>query len=300
MHLLLGTAQWGWNTSAAEAFRLLDTWLAAGHRQVDCATNYPINRNPADFRAAEKLLLNYIRAHGLHDLQITFKIGSLDNLRSPEINLHPSFVLMMAEEYLRLFGPNLCTIMLHWDNRDSVPDIGATLEALSILQRQYRLRPGISGIAHPSAYVAANADLGLEFDIQLKHNIFQSQMAHYAPLRAAGQHRFFAYGINGGGVRLEANYTADSTYLTRGGQPEHLATQVQRLRDLLPRWNTAFVRPPVMTINHLGLIYASLNPHLSGIVLGTSSVAQLRDTLDFWRNMETYDYQDVWKELERR
>ena len=281
MQLLLGTAQWGWNTPAAEAFRLLDTWLAAGHRQLDCATNYPINRNPADFRAAEKLLLEYIRAHGLHDLRLTMKVGSLDNLRGPDINLNPSFVLMMGEEYLRLFGQNLQTLMLHWDNRDSASDIRATLQALLTLREQYGLQPGLSGIAHPSAYVAANADLGLDFNIQLKHNVFQSQLSHYDPMRAAGQHRFFAYGINGGGVKLASDYSVDSTYLTRGGQPEQVAGQVQHLRDMLPRWNTAFVRPPVKTMNHLGLIGAGLHPQLNGIVLGASSGAQLRETLDF-------------------
>ena len=71
--LVLGTAQWGWNVSAREAFGLLDAWLQAGFRAVDCATNYPINRNPADFRAAEKILLEYVRAHGLHDLRVTMK-----------------------------------------------------------------------------------------------------------------------------------------------------------------------------------------------------------------------------------
>ncbi|MEO6759415.1 MAG: aldo/keto reductase, partial [Saprospiraceae bacterium] len=85
--LLLGTAQWGWTVSRTEAFQLLDAWLKAGHRGIDCATNYPINRQLRDFRAAEKILAEYFVAHGLQDLQVTMKIGSLDNLRSPEPNL---------------------------------------------------------------------------------------------------------------------------------------------------------------------------------------------------------------------
>ena len=304
--LLLGTAQWGWNTARTEAFRLLDTWLAAGHRAVDGATNYPINRNPADFRAAEKILHEYIQAHGLHDLQVTMKIGSLDNLRSPDVNLAPSFVLMMGEEYLRQFRENLRCVMLHWDNRDDDAAIRESLQALAVLEKNFGLRPGLSGIAHPEAYARANAELALGFDIQLKHNVFQSDYERYAPLRLASHpsllttrsSTFTAYGINGGGVKLDANYSSDSTYLARGGNPEKVAAALEKIRDLLPGWSTAFVRPPVKTMNHIGLIHAGLHPGIQNILLGVSSVTQLRETLDFWRNLETFDYADVWAALQ--
>jgi len=59
------------------------------------------------------------------------------------------------------------------------------------------------------------------------------------------------------------------------------------------------VRPPVKTMNHVGLIYTALNTHFSRMLLGVSSVAQLSETLDYWRNLETYDYGDVWAALYR-
>jgi len=301
--LMLGTAQWGWTISKTEAFQLLDTWLKAGFRHIDCATNYPINRNPADFRAAEKILHEYILAHGLHELCLTMKIGSLDNLRSPEVNLAPSFVQMMAEEYLRVFDSNLACVMFHWDNRDQVEEIRGSLEALDRLQKEHGLRPGLSGIAHPEAYAEANTDLGLSFEIQLKHNILQSDFERYASLHhsitPSLHHSIFAYGLNAGGVKLEAPYPADSTFLARGGQPEKVAPLLERINDLLPQWNTAFVRPPVKTMNHIGLIFAGLHPHMNGIVLGVSSEVQLRETLDFWRNLETFDYSDVFSALKK-
>lgn len=296
--LLLGTAQWGWTVSRDEAFRLLDAWIAAGHRAVDAATNYPINKNLADFRAAENILLEYVRAHGLRDLDITMKIGSLDNLRTPEVNLAPSFVRMMAEEYHRLFGDNLRTLMLHWDNREAVADIRATLEALAAVQRDLGLAPGISGIKHPEAYARANADLGLAFAIQLKHNILHSDLPRYAALPGTG-HRKYAYGINAGGLKLDAPYPADSTFLARGGDPATATAVLEKIRILLPTWHTAFVRPPVRTMNHLGLIYAGLHPQLDGLVLGFSGTAQLAETLDFWRNLDTFDYADVWAALNK-
>ncbi len=298
---MLGTAQWGWNVGRAEAFRLLDAWLETGRRDIDCATNYPINRNPADFRAAEKILLEYIRAHGLRDLRVTMKIGSLDNMRSPEVNLAPSFVWMMGEEYHRVFGENLYCLMFHWDNREDTAEIHTSLEALAGLQRDAGIKPGLSGIKFPEKYAHANEDVGLSFDIQLKHNVFQSDFERYAlhfsttqPLNHSTTHQFFAYGINAGGVKLDEHYEPGSVFLARGGQPEKVAAALEKMRALLPDLNTAFVRPPVKTMNHVGLIYAGLHLDLSGILLGVSSVSQLKETLDFWRNLETFDYTDVF------
>lgn len=294
--LLLGTAQWGWTVPATDAFRMLDAWIAAGHRAIDAATNYPINKNPADFRAAENILREYVQAHGLRDLEITMKIGSMDNMRSPDANLAPSFVLMMAEEYRRLFGENLRVLMLHWDNREAVSEILATLAALAAAQRELGLRPGISGIKNPDAYVRANQDLGLEFDIQLKNNVLHSDLPRYTAF-SSEKNRRFAYGINAGGLKIEGPYPTDSTYLARGGDPEKSTVVLEKIRRLLPVWSTAFVRPPVRTMNHLGLIYAGLNPQLDGIVLGFSKTSQLAETLDFWRNLDTFDYADIYTAL---
>lgn len=298
---MLGSAQWGWNTTREEAFRLLDAWLETGRREIDCATNYPINRNPADFRAAENILAEYIGAHGLHDLRITMKIGSLDNMRTPDVNLSPSFILMMAEEYLRIFGGNLDCLMLHWDNREEIADIRASLETLAGLQQAANIRPGLSGVRRPDLYATASEGMEVSFDIQLKHNVLQSDFERYAPLRGnpAGTHRFFAYGINAGGVKLDAQYAPDSVFLARGGQPETLAARLETLRAALPDWNTAFVRPPLKTMNQVGLVFAGFHPGLQGILLGVSSVAQLAQTLDFYRNFDVFDYTDVWQALNK-
>lgn len=302
--LVLGTAQWGWTVPREEAFRLLDAWLAAGYRKLDAATNYPINKNPADFRASEKILAEYVLAHGLNDLDIIMKIGALDNLRTPDINLAPSFILMMAEEYKRIFDQNLRGIMLHWDNRSEKKEIRHTLEALAAVEENMQLRPGLSGIKYPETYAAVNKALRLDFDIEGKHNIFHSDIARYAPFftlesgdNSNAQHHFYAYGINSGGVKLEGPYPADSTLTARGGNPEKAAPLLDRIRKKLPDWNLAFVRPPVRTMNHLGLIFAGSNPAVYGIILGPRSLAQLQETLDFWRNLETFDYSDVWAGL---
>lgn len=295
---LLGTASWGWNVDRATAFSLLDHWLKKGYRALDAATNYPINKNPEDFRAAEIILTEYIQAHGVRDLQITMKIGSLNNLRTPDNNLEPSFLLMMAEEYLRRWGSNLSCVMIHWDHRSDEASILKTLETLHILHERYGLRPGLSGIEHPELYRAANSHVGLAFDVQVKHNVLQSGLDHYNPLLEDGN-RFFAYGINAGGLKLQGPYPADSTFLIRGGQPDSVETRLQQIRDLLPEWSLAFVRPPIRSMHHLGLLYAAYTSRLNGAVLGLRNIAQMEETLDYWRNFEVFDYSDVYKRLQK-
>lgn len=297
--LALGTAQWGWTVPQSAAFQILDAWYAAGHRVVDAATNYPINKNPADFRAAEQILREYIRAHGIDDFRINMKLGSLDNLRSPDVNLSPSFLMMMAEEYRRLFEQNLRSVMIHWDNRDDETAIGETLSALRALQQESGLQPGLSGIKHPECYHKANLNFGLTFDLQMKHNILQSDVSRYRPFFPPEQHRYFVYGINAGGLRLDGPYPSGSTFMARGGSPEGSETIRTQLKKHLPDWNLAFVRPPLRTMNHLSLLFSGLQPAVKGLVLGFSSPAQVRETLDFWRNLETFDYSDVFRQMEK-
>lgn len=293
---MLGTAQWGWTVNQSTAFQILDFWVAAGFNAVDIATNYPLNRNPADFRAAEKILAVYCDTAGKPPLRITMKIGALDNMRGPTPNLSPSFIRMMGMEYRRIFGAHLDCIMLHWDNRDDEAEIRASLEALADLQRDWGIRPGLSGIAHPEVYARACAGLDLEFDIQVKHNVLQSDLARYKPLMN-GKNRFFAYGLNAGGVKLDAQYSDDSTFLTRGGDAAKFADRIEWLQSRLSDWNTAFVRPPLKTMNQIGLLNAVYNVDLQGIILGVSSVTQLVGSLDFYKDLEVFDYLEVYTEL---
>lgn len=292
--LSLGTAQWGWNVPRQQAFRLLDAWIESGHTRIDCATNYPINRRRTDFRAAELLLQEYVQAHGLRgELQITMKIGSLDNMRTPDINLSPSFIWMMGAEYARLFGSNLSTLMLHWDNRSDAADIAPTLEALTETARRYALHPGLSGILYPHVYAPLLEQYASEiFDIQLKHNIFHSDLPRYAPLYSH-PHRFHAYGLNAGGVQLDGDYRLESTFVVRGGQADSVEEGLQRLRAALPTWNRHRHRPAIKGFAQIALIHALYHTRLHGIVIGVSQTDQLKYTFDFVQALSEYDYTDV-------
>lgn len=294
--LALGTAQWAWSVAEKTAFQLFESWLDAGETHFDTASNYPINQNPADFGAAEKILATAIRTHGLKDLRITIKVGAIDNMRSPDNELSPTRLLQLAEQYRERFGENALTLMTHWDNREDAAAIRSTFEGLLAAQQQFGVDIGFSGVKHPEIYAAINESYGFQPEIQCKHNLLHSDVARYQPLATQTTCKIYVYGINGGGIKLEPGSPAQ-TLQVRGGETEKTETLRRLLLEKMPEWNTAFVRPPLMNMNQLGLIYAEYHPDVYGIVLGPGNKAQLLQTLDFCRNFEFFEYPDVYKTM---
>jgi aryl-alcohol dehydrogenase-like predicted oxidoreductase len=293
--LALGTASWGWNVDRPTAFALLDQFYGAGFRQVDGATNYPINKRPEDFRLAETILLEWIAAQGVQDLQLCMKVGSLDNLRSPDHNLAKSFLLMMLDEYRQRFGPNLDTLMIHWDNRAELAAIRESLEALDYA-RQLGLHIGLSGIRHPELYAQLNEEFQFDFRIQIKHNVLHSDYGRYAAFH--GQRGFVAYGINAGGLKLRAEaYHENSSLRVRGGDTRQEHPLAPRLREIIAHANENTARLPVADFNHCGMAFAFHSPDLAAILLGPSRPQQLDNSLAFYRHLQTGAYADLYQSL---
>ncbi len=293
--LTLGTAMWGWTVDETTAFALLDDFYAAGFRQIDTATNYPINKNPEDFRRAETLLRAWLQARGVQDLQIVVKIGSINNLRSPEHNLAPSFILINLDDYQHKFGPNLAMLMVHWDNRSDETEIHATLEAFEEVRRQHLLT-GLSGIRYPEVYARLNERFRFDFHFQIKHNLLQSDYQRYAAFH--GRRRFTVYGINAGGIKLNPNeYHDGSSLRARGGDVDGDHPQARHLRQIIAEANFNSNRPTLQSMNHLGMLYAWHSPDVESILIGPSRPEQLEDTLAFYSHLQRYDYVDVYERL---
>ena len=296
-HLLLGTAMWGWNTSKETVFQLLEEWYAQGFRKVDAATNYPINKNPADFRLSEKILLEWIKTHGINDLEIIMKIGSVNNLFTPEHILTKSFMLMMLDEYQHLFRNNLHTLMVHWDNREKEEEINETLEAFSIIYKK-GFKIGLSGIKFPEKYFALNKKYNHDFCIQIKHNVIYSDYQRYAPFH--GKQRFITYGINAGGLKLNTNkYSEKSTLKIRGGNIENEPPVLQKIKKVIQAFNLKKEKPPITEFFQIGLIYAFYHPDILGILIGASKVEQLKKNIEFYRLLKEVNYKGVYEALIR-
>ncbi len=296
--LVLGTAMWGWTIPKQTAFELLDSFYENGFRKIDTATNYPINKNPADFRKAEMILQEWTQIQGIHDLQIIIKIGSINNLRSPEHNLNKSFILLNLDEYRFKFGSNLNMLMVHWDNRDEQVVIQDTLEALDIA-RQCGLEIGLSGIRHPALYATLNKTFQFDFHIEIKHNLLQSDYQHYSYFQ--DKRRFLAYGINAGGLKLNpSEYREDSSLRARGGTTDAVHPIVIALQKTLHEANQVANRPKLTTMNHIGMLYAYHSPGIECVLVAPSSPWQLHDTIAFYHSLQQFDYTDVFQKLKIR
>ncbi len=274
--LWLGTAMWGWTIGKETAMALLDRWYEAGYRQVDTATNYPIDGVPEHFRLAENWLAEWIRAHGVRDLRIWIKVGSLTNERSPDHNLSEGFLLLALEHYRYLFGDNLDVFGVHWDNRAEREAVAESWRALQ-QARAEGLRLGLSGLRHPEVWAAVLAGQEGRCLVQVKHNPVQSDLERYAPLFPLAE--FVAYGINAGGLKLDPSaYRPDSSWVVRTGKPDEPPI-MEALRQMVQRWNADHPDRRVQSFSELGLCHALCHPRVGRAVLGPSSAAQLEDTL---------------------
>ena len=289
--LILGTAMWGWTVEQATAFELLDAFYHAGYRKIDAATNYPINKTPKDFRHSEKILETWINTNGISDLEIIMKVGSLNNMRTPDHNLTKSFLLMNLDEYQHRFGKNLQTFMIHWDNRDNPAEIRTSLEAFAIAQEQ-GLQPGLSGIKHPDIYAKLNQEFGFSFQIEMKHNLLYSDYTRYASLHDQAQ--FLAYGINAGGLKLKTTAYSDvSSLKARGGKTNTLHPIAEALQQLVEKNS-----PKLSTFNDCGMVFAALHPGIRGILIGPSRIAQLENTLAFNKKLKESEFNTIYQELQ--
>jgi len=286
---------WGWTTEKATCFELLDTFYAKGFRQVDAATNYPINKNEADFRASERILKEWIDVHGIEDLELMMKVGGINNLRTPEHNLNYTFLKMNWQEYGFLFGKNLCRFMVHWDNREDIDAIKTTFELFKEVEAS-GLEVGFSGVKYPSLYAQLNKTYQVDFHIQMKYNLLYSDYERYEAFH--GQRRFMAYGINAGGIKLDGQYSQNSSLKARGGLPDQYAHLVNSLNAIVHAANAQSDRAAITNFNQLGMIYAYYSPDMESILLGTSKKSQLLSSIAFHESLAQNAYEDVFEMLQ--
>lgn len=283
--LVLGTALWGWGIDRHEAYQLLEHFIQSGGSIVDTATNYPINKHKEDFGLAVSWMADWVQQHGDVDLALTVKIGSKDNMGSPEANLTPDNIERTSDTLQSQFGNALSCISIHWDNRADEEHqrvaIAQTVDAMSKLE-QAGVSIGLSGIKYPKLYFNADPTLAEKWIIQVKEN-FMTRAAREAYQTWFPKAKYLAYGINLGGLKIEAPKTNSSIELRQINIPQSLAEQLGKFLHS----NHGF-EPRPTTLNELALAASYVNPSLSGVVIGPRNVMQLVDTLAYWKSLEEH------------
>ena len=283
--LVLGTALWGWGIERREAYQLLEHFLQSGGSTIDTATNYPINKHKEDFGLAASWMADWVQQHGDSSLELIVKIGSRDNMGSPDVNLTPDHIERAVDTLKNQFANALSCISIHWDNRadaeHQMAAIAQTVETMSKLE-QAGLSIGLSGIKYPQLYFKADPALAEKWIIQVKEN-FMTRAAREAYQTWFPKARYLAYGINLGGLKIEAPKENSSIELRQINIPQLLT---ERLGNFL-HTNHGF-EPHPMTLNELALAVSYVNPSLSGIVIGPRNVEQLQNTLAYWKSLEEH------------
>lgn len=277
--LVLGTALWGWGVDKATALRMVDSYVAGGGKYIDTASNYPINAVPEDFGKAANWLAEWIRINGPEKLSVWLKIGSINNLGNPDLDLRPAAIREAELRFKDLFGEHLHTIAVHWDNRgeEQASDIYETVtELVSLKDKGYSV--GFSGVASPSVYYDAAPDMAKEWHIQVKENAL-TRSARQTYSRYFPNANYYAYGINMGGVKGLSSTPGSSADLRRIAPPEELIRRIEENLD------SSLMDPHPSSLVEFSLAFAMLNPGLTGIVIGPRNLDQLDHTLSFCRTV---------------
>ncbi|UXC30016.1 aldo/keto reductase [Aliarcobacter butzleri] len=282
--LILGTALWGWGVSKKEAFLILDNFVENGGLYIDCATNYPINKNMKDYGLALLWIEEWIKINNKR-LFIIVKVGSIDNLGTPNFDLSSNNILTVSKKLIDTFGDSLGCISVHWDNRTENKDfklVQETVIALKEIKEKNNLSIGLSGIKNPRFYYEAMPDLIDDWIIQCKEN-FLTQEARlnyqeYFPLA-----KYYAYGINMGGIKLsdEKSVSARIREINYSSKlKEVISTSLQ---------DNQIIDNGLSTVNDLNMAFIFLNTIYNGIIIGPRTVEQLISTVKAWNTLSNLD-----------
>jgi aryl-alcohol dehydrogenase-like predicted oxidoreductase len=289
--IFLGTAMWAWTIDKKRAFQLLDEFYELGYRDIDSATNYPINKQAEAFLAAENYIADWVKRSGVKDLRINMKVGSLSNDGSPENDLSPKFLAHKFQEYKNKFETNMTGFMIHWDNRNDEVSIKESLNYLRSIDNNIEI--GLSGIKHPDIYAKCLRDWVKPLYIQCKSNLLNSSLDHFSPLNSKAS--YICYGLNAGGIKLDSNYSSSSSATNRGVKEEPFSEQIQKLKEKLPAWEKRWGEK--LSLGSLSLAALKNNPKVKGVVLGPSSTEQLKSSLKDIENISSAESSWLSEEL---
>jgi aryl-alcohol dehydrogenase-like predicted oxidoreductase len=292
--VILGTALWGWGITRTEAFSLLEQFFESSGVVIDTATNYPINKCKDDFGLSVRWLTEWTRLHPNHKYSLIVKLGAKNNMGGSESDLRPENIIETTKKLKDAFGHSLSCISIHWDNRGDEPHdqiaISRTVDAMLNL-REAGLDIGLSGIKYPKNYCLSNPLLTDDWIIQVKEN-FLTNKSRLLYQECFPNAKYFAYGINMGGLKLESCGTESSIKL-RGIKVD--SSLVEKIRIVLE--SAKCIDPCPININQLSLAFAHCNDFLSGVIIGPRNIKQLEETLRFWEDLHSSNNKLIWSFL---
>jgi aryl-alcohol dehydrogenase-like predicted oxidoreductase len=71
------------------------------------------------------------------------------------------------------------------------------------------------------------------------------------------------------------------------------------LEAIVAKANENQNRPKLKAMYQLGIIFAYYQPDMAGILIGPSSMEQLKANIDFYQTLPEAEYEDIYGELKR-
>lgn len=290
--LVLGTALWGWRVTKEDAFSLLDSYVSLGGRLIDTAANYPINKLAKDMGLAAKWIGEWLSMNPSADIEVWYKMGAIDNLGSNNTDLSSTHLQDDFELSQHLMHGKIGVVGIHWDNRSdrNLSSIDETLEFFRAKSND-GLEVALSGIKNPKLYCDLWPEMVADWLIQVKDNALTSgARANYS--KYFPRAKYYAYGINMGGVKSSAAPTSGSSLELRGLSPHSIVNSIEAF---LSKENS--ISPSLKSLNDFALMRSFLIPQIYGVVLGPSSVKQLKQSFLFWRELHLSISSDACSKL---
>ena len=270
--IALGTALWGWKISRKECFELIDEFYENKGRYVDTASNYPINGNITDRHAAEDILAEWIEINNPEGFKVIYKVGSVTNTNVPDNNLSENYLTREIERFLQKSKSLELIPMIHWDNSD---DLEAIYKQVSFLLGQKFGAIGFSGIRYPELYkeVLSENNLNIPIYIEAKSNIIESVVDNYSVL-SPFKPKIFAYGIGVTGLKIDSNYSDDSSFITVRGESKHSHYMNKKTLTNINQMLSENVC--LKSIYDLGIYQSENDKSLYGYIIVPRNIKQLR------------------------
>lgn len=277
---------WGWSIPEKEVFLLLDTFYQSGERYIDTAFNYPSNKNPEDLQLASKILSNWIKSHGVSDLKVIYKFGSIQNNNISDNNLSKNNIVKSLEIGQEQFRENLYSLMIHWDNRSHKNEILETLKDLKSISEANTISLGLSGIKHNEIYVPLLKQLGIDnFDLEVKSNFIQQNEKNMIDLISLSK-KVWAYGISGSGLKLDKKSYRKDSYVSL---VRHENYHDQIFENDLSNKISEFIdkHPFIENLYQFSMAFCEGNENLFGYIVSASSKPQMEQILNFRAALNT-------------